>query len=276
MKLGRFDVDIISGGKYKLDGGAMFGVVPKPLWEKSNPADERNRIELETNCLLIHTDEKKILVDTGSGTKFSPKEKDIFSLEDRSVLIDSLKTKGIEPSDIDIVILSHLHFDHAGGATRKEGGKVVPTFPGAAYIIQKREWEDAMNNFGVMKYSYRKENLVPLQESGQVEFIDGNSNILPGLSVIVTGAHTRSHQIIKIDSENKKGVYFADLIPTASHLKLPYVMAYDLFPQETLMKKRDFLNQAVEEKWQIFFDHDPKAPTGKIHKESEDVFRIES
>ncbi len=276
MKLGRFEINIISGGKYKLDGGAMFGVIPKPLWEKLNPADEKNRIELETNCLLIDSGEKKILVDTGSGTKYSSKERDIFCLEDRSVLMDSLKSKGLGPSDIDIVILSHLHFDHAGGAAVNLGGKVVPAFPKAVYLIQKGEWDDAMDNFGVMKYSYRKENLLPLKESGQVEFIDGDYDVVPGLKAMVTGAHTRYHQIIKIDSEEDKGVYFADLIPTTSHLKLPYVMAYDLFPNETLMKKRDFLNQAAEEKWRIFFDHDPKMPTGKIYKESEDVFLIEN
>lgn len=276
MKLGKFEIHIISGGKYKLDGGAMFGVIPKPLWEKTNPADERNRIELETNCLLIDSGDKKILVDTGNGTKFSTKEKDIFGLDDRSVLVDSLKAKGIELSDIDIVILSHLHFDHAGGATSNEEGKVVPTFPKATYIIQKGEWKDAMSNFGVMKYSYRTDNLIPLQESGQVEFIEGNSEIVPGLQTLVTGAHTRHHQIIKIDSKEDKGVYFADLVPTTSHLKIPYLMAYDLFPHDVLMKKKDLLNQAVEEKWQIFFDHDPKAPTGKIIKEGEDVFKIES
>ena len=272
MKLGKFEFHIISGGKYKLDGGAMFGVIPKPLWEKTNPADERNRVELETNCLLIDSGEKKILVDTGNGTKFTQKEKDIFGLEDRSVLVESLKGKGFEPSEIDIVILSHLHFDHAGGATINEGDKVVPTFPKATYIIQKGEWDDAMSNFGVMKYSYRKDNLIPLQESGQIEFIEGDAEVVPGLSTVVTGAHTRNHQIIKIDSEDDKGVYFADLVPTTSHLKLPYLMAYDLFPHEVLMKKKDFLNQAAEEKWRIFFDHDPTAPTGKIFKEKEDVF----
>lgn len=276
MKLGRFEINIVSGGKYKLDGGAMFGVVPKPLWEKSNPADEKNRIELDTNCLLIDSGEKKILVDTGNGTKYSSKERDIFCIEERSVLMDSLKSKGIGPSDIDIVILSHLHFDHAGGAAIKEGDRVVPAFPKAVYLIQKGEWDDAISNYGVMKYSYREENFLPLKESGQVEFIDGDFEVVPGLTTVVTGAHTRHHQIVKIDSEDDKGAYFADLIPTTSHLKIPYVMAYDLFPNETLTKKRDFLNQAVEEKWRIFFDHDVKIPTGKIFKEREDVFVIES
>lgn len=275
MKFGRFKIEIISGGKYKLDGGAMFGIVPKPLWEKTNPADDRNRVELETNCLFIDSGDNKILVDTGSGTKFSSKERDIFDLEDRSVLLDSLNAKGIEPSDIDIVILSHLHFDHAGGATINEGGKAVPAFPKATYLIQKGEWEDAISNYGVMKYSYRTENLVPLQESGQVEFIEGDIEVVPGIKTIVTGAHTRNHQIIEIETAEDKGVYFADLIPTTSHLKLPYVMAYDLFPQQTIIKKRDLLNQAVEEKWRIFFDHDSKTPTGKIFKKSEDIFGIE-
>jgi len=275
MKIGKFEIQTVSGGKYKLDGGAMFGVIPKPLWEKTNPADERNRIELETNCLLIDSGDKKILVDTGNGTKFSQKEKDIFGLENRSVLEESLKEKGVGPLDIDIVILSHLHFDHAGGATKSEGGEEVPAFPRASYIIQKGEWDDAMNNFGVMKYSYRKENLVPLKESGQVDFIEGDSEIVPGLHTVVTGAHTRHHQIIKIDSKEDKGAYFADLVPTTSHLKLPYLMAYDLLPHEVLLKKKELLTQAAEEKWRIFFDHDPKTPTGKIFKEKEDVFVIQ-
>ena len=275
MKLGKFEIQTVSGGKYKLDGGAMFGVIPKPLWEKTNPADEKNRIDLETNCLLIDSGDKKILVDTGNGTKFSPKEKDIFGLENRPVLEESIKVKGLEPSDIDIVILSHLHFDHVGGATINEGGKAVPAFPKATYVIQKGEWEDAMNNFGIMKYSYRKENLIPLQESGQVEFIEGDFEVVPGLHTRVTGAHTRYHQIIQIDSKDDKGVYLADLVPTTSHLKLPYLMAYDLFPHEVLLKKKELLTQAAEEKWRIFFDHDPKAPTGKIFKEKEDVFGIE-
>ncbi len=275
MKLGKFEIEIVSGGKYKLDGGAMFGIIPKPLWEKSNPADERNRIELETNCLLIDSGDKKILIDTGNGTKFSSKEKDIFDLEDRSVLTESLKEKGLRPEDIDIVVLSHLHFDHAGGATINRDGKSVPTFPKAVYLAQKGEWEDAMSNYGIMKYSYRKENLVPLQESGQIEFIEGDYEVVPGLKTIVTGAHTKNHQIIKIDSGNDKGVYFADLVPTTSHLKIPYIMAYDLFPLEIIERKKELLMQAAEEKWRIFFDHDPHAPTGRIVKEKEDVFRIE-
>jgi glyoxylase-like metal-dependent hydrolase (beta-lactamase superfamily II) len=258
VKLGQFELSIVSDGKFWLDGGTMFGVVPKVMWDKLNPADDLNRIELGLNCLLIQTPDNKILVDTGIGEKLKERFKDIYRVERDFSLIEVLHRRGIEPEDIDKVINTHLHFDHCGGNTVKRGGKSVPTFPNAQYIIQRQEWYDATHPNERTKASYLKENFVPLEENAQLLLVEGEQEVSKGVKVIVTNGHTQGHQSVLIESDGSKAIYFGDLIPTTSHIKIPYVMGYDLYPLDVIKKKKDILQTALSEHWLLIFEHDPE------------------
>ncbi|MEW6684625.1 MAG: MBL fold metallo-hydrolase [Candidatus Edwardsbacteria bacterium] len=259
MKFRSMEIFLLSDGKFALDGGAMFGVVPKVIWERLSTPDEKNRIELGLNCLLIETKGKKILIDTGIGDKFSKKIAEIYGIDKKDTLISSLKKIGVSPNNIDIVINTHLHFDHCGGNTiRTEDGKIVPTFPKAKYFIQKKEWEDAISPNERTKASYLAENFLPLLEFKQLELIEGDIEIVPGIKTLVTGGHTEGHQSILIQDGEKTAIYFGDLIPTTSHLKIPFVMGYDLYPLVTMGKKKELLKKAKEEEWLLIFEHDLK------------------
>lgn len=260
FKLGEFELTIVSDGKFWLDGGAMFGVVPKVIWDKQNPADVFNRIELGLNCLLIKSPDDLILVDTGVGTKLKERFKDIYRVEREYGLIQALGKHGIKPENIDKVINTHLHFDHCGGNTIKKESEVVPTFPNAQYIIQKQEWHDATNPNERTKASYLGENFLPLQENEQILLVDGDTDIIAGIKVIHTNGHTRGHQSVMIESNGEKAMYFGDFIPTASHIRIPYTMGYDLYPIDLIEKKKDILKTALEEHWLLIFEHDPKNP----------------
>lgn len=268
MKFGKFEFSMVSDGTFWLDGGAMFGIVPKVLWNKTNPADELNRIELKLNCLLIQTPEKNVLVDTGIGEKLDDKFKGIYRVERDFGLITSLEKNGLKPEDIDFVINTHLHFDHCGGNTIKKDGKFVPTFSNAKYIIQKQEWHDATQSNERTKASYLKENFIPIEETGQLILVDGEHEIIPGIKVIATNGHTQGHQSVLLESEGKKALYLGDLIPTTSHVKIPYIMGYDLYPLDVMEKKEEVLRQAIEEKWLLIFEHDPKTPFAYLVEEN--------
>jgi len=269
MRLGGFDISLLSDGTFWLDGGAMFGVVPKAIWDKLNPADEENRIELGLNCLLIQTYDKNILLDTGLGDKFDEKFKERFKVNKAKELNISLKEVGLTPEDIDMVINTHLHFDHAGGNTRLEMGNPTPSFPRAKYVIQRGEWEDAINPNERTRASYLKDNLIPIQETGLLELIDGDTELLPGVRTIVTGGHTPNHQIVLLESEGKKALYLGDLVPTTSHIKTPYVMGYDLYPLDTMREKKEVLSRALDEHWLLIFEHDPKIGMGYLSQEGD-------
>ncbi len=274
MDFGKFNFTIISDGNFWLDGGAMFGVVPKVLWNKLNPADDQNRIRLALNCLVIDTRGKKVLIDTGVGEKLSEKFKGIYRIERELCLLDSLRKNGIEPEDIDFVINTHLHFDHCGGNTRIIENKLTTTFPRAKYIIQKREWYDATHPNERTKASYLVENFIPIEENGQLVLIDGDAEILPGIRVILTNGHTKGHQSVSIQSENRTAIYLGDLVPTTSHLKIPYIMGYDLFPLDIIKKKKEILGRALKERWLLIFEHDPKYPFGYLEeRDGKPVFK---
>ena len=251
---------MVPDGELWLDGGAMFGVVPKPLWSKKAPADEQNRIRLSMNPLLIFTD-PLILIDSGVSNKSDEKMKDIYRI-DGGGLLGSLEELGVRPEDIGLVINTHLHFDHAGGNTWRFEDGILPTFPNARYLVQKAEWEDAMNPNERTKASYLRENLEPIKD--RIEVLEGEKEVVPGVKVIPTGGHTRGHQVVRIESQGMVGVYLGDLIPTTGHISLPYIMAYDLFPLETLKKKKKLLAQAAENNWTLFFEHDPKITSGRV------------
>ncbi len=260
MKFGEFTLSLVSDGTFWLDGGAMFGIVPKVLWNKLNPADALNRIKLGLNCLLIQTPETKVLVDTGVGKKLDVKFKEIYKVERDTGLIESLGKLGVQPEDIDFVINTHLHFDHCGGNTIEQDGHYIPTFPHAKYMIQRQEWHDATNTNERTKASYVQRNFLPVEASGQLLLVDGDNEVLPGISVVVTNGHTRGHQSVIIESMGNKAIYFGDLIPTSSHVKIPYIMSYDLFPINVVEKKREILSQATKERWLLIFEHDPENP----------------
>ncbi|HEX7320089.1 MAG TPA: MBL fold metallo-hydrolase [bacterium] len=258
LRLGGFKLTPLSDGTFWLDGGAMFGVVPKALWNKLNPADELNRIELALNTLLIQTGNANVLVDTGIGAKVDAKFTEMYRFERAETLVDSLKRCGLDVNDIDYVINTHLHFDHCGGNTVAIDGRSVPTFPRAKYIIQKLEWEDALNPNERTRASYLKENFISLEEKGQLNLVEGGLEVTPGIKVMRTPGHTAGHQSVLIESVGKKAMYLGDLMPTTSHFKIPYVMGYDLYPLEIMETKKKIIDQAINEKWLFIFEHDPK------------------
>jgi len=268
LKFGTFDLSIIRECVFKLDGGAMFGVVPKTLWSKQTPSDEQNRVVLACNLLLIDTGTKKILVETGMGERWSDKERERYALRSLVNSDTVLDQVGLKADDIDFVILSHLHFDHAGGATMLRQGKVVPVFARAKYIVQKGEWDFAFVANARARASYRPDDFVPLQEEGQIVLVDGDHEVVPGVWVKVTGGHTSHHQVVYFESAGEQGVYFADIIPTKSHITPPWVMGYDHHPLISCDIKSEWLKRAAAENWLVVFDHEPGIPWGHVKIEA--------
>ncbi len=258
LTIGPYTVRFVSGGRFRLDGGAMFGVVPKVLWHRAAPADERNRIQMGMNCLLIEGDGKRVLVDAGSGTKNDPKFKEIYAIEDPEGLRTDLAAAGAAPEQIDIVAMTHLHFDHCGGGTvRDADGSVRPTFPNATYLVRRQEWDDAHHANERNRASYFSENYDPLEKAGQLKLHDKDLEILPGVLLRHLPGHTLGHQGVFFDIPGQRALYTVDLIPTAAHLPLPYIMGYDLYPMTTLETKRRILADATREGWLLLFEHDP-------------------
>ena len=263
MKLGDLEFHIISAGHVLLDGGAMFGVIPKPLWSKKTSPDDRNRIILSMNCLLIETGGKRILVETGAGDKMSPKLRDIYGL-DGPFLVEGLREYGVRPEDIDIVFNTHLHFDHCGGNTRMEKDKLLATFPNARYLVQRGEFEHAMNPNERDRASYFLENYAPLESCGSLSLLEGDSVIAPGVEVIRVPGHTANMQCVRLTGGGKTAFHFADLVPTTAHLPLPWIMGYDLYPMTTLENKRRWIPEVVREGHLALFTHDPRVPAAYL------------
>lgn len=265
MKIGNYEIHPIETGRFALDGGAMFGIVPKPLWSKANHPDERNRIELAARAMLIVGNGRKMIVDNGNGTKFTEKQVDIYGLDmSRYDLNKSLARYGLTTNDITDVILTHLHFDHAGGSTYRENGELKPTFPNAKYYVQKAHWEQANKPNEKDRGSFMPDDFLPLNADGLLEFIDGEGRLFPNIDMVVVNGHTTAQQLPKISDGKTTLLYCCDLFPTVSHIPLPYIMAYDIRPLTTLEEKRNILGQANEEGWLLFFEHDPKVVAGTV------------
>jgi len=258
------DVELLPllDGRFRLDGGAMFGVVPKPLWEKRTPADERNRIAMSIRPLLVRTGSRNVLIDAGIGDKMSDKEVEIYAVDRTDNLDRSLATAGLTVRDIDLVVATHLHFDHAGGFTSVIDGVLHPRFPRARYVIRRGEWEDALHPHERNRASYLAENYAPLEAAGLVDFIDDDGEVLPGIRVWRTGGHTRHHQAVFIEAAGRTAAFVADLIPTTAHVDPAWIMGYDLYPMETLAAKKRFIGEAVAGEYVIFFEHDPVVAAG--------------
>ncbi|HXB57096.1 MAG TPA: MBL fold metallo-hydrolase [Vicinamibacteria bacterium] len=273
LELGNIRVHILHDGAFALDGGALFGVVPRGLWEKTDPPDEKNRVTLGLNVALVETAGRRILVDTGMGDKWNEKERGLYGIERSSTLLGSLRALGLGPADIDIVINTHLHFDHAGGNTRLEEGRPVPTFPRARYLVQKGEWEDATRPHERSRASYREVDIAPLAEARQVDLLDGHAEVAPGVRVVRVGGHTAHHQMVIVEGGGNALYIPTDLLPTTSHLPLPFVMSYDLYPVATLEAKRELLKKAAESDAWLLFYHDRETPLGRVCREG-DRYRL--
>ena len=262
-KLGEFDITICTDGTYYLDGGAMFGVVPKPLWEKRAPADAQNRILLGCNTAIVRTGSETVLIETGIGNKLPPKLEEIYG--NKQWLPKSLAAAGIDPADVDIVINTHLHFDHCGwNTTRREDGSISPTFPNARYFAQRGEVEHGHKQLERDKVSYISENYDPLVASGQMTLIDGNAEICPGISVELFPGHTAQMQVVHIDSAGKHACYIGDLVPTSAHLDITWVMGYDLFPLTCIEQRKRLYERAIPEEWLLLFTHDHRVAMGQV------------
>ena len=270
MRFGDFELTPLLDGRFRLDGGAMFGVVPKPLWSRRAPADDRNRISLAMRPLLVQrAGAPPMIIDAGVGAKMDPKSVEIYGI-DRSIdLPSSLRDAGLTPGDVGTVLASHLHFDHAGGFTALDAaGRVVPAFPNARYLVNRGEWEDATHPHERNRASYLAPDFVPLADAGIVDFTADDVTIADGVRVRRSGGHTRFHQIVYLESAGRTAVFAADLMPTTAHVDVPWIMGYDLYPMETLEFKRAFVREAIEREYLIFFEHDPEIAAGYIREKN--------
>ncbi|PCH68804.1 MAG: MBL fold metallo-hydrolase [Bacteroidetes bacterium] len=247
---------VIDTGFFKLDGGAMFGVVPQPIWKKLNPPDDRNLCTWAMRCLLIEDGDRLILIDSGLGDKQSDKFFSYYEPHGDATLENSLKNAGFSTDDITDHLLTHLHFDHCGGSIKRDGENFVPAFKNAKYWCGKDHWEWAVNPNSREKASFLKENILPIQESGQLNFIEDEGEVLPGIHAMMVNGHTEKMIIPHISYKGKTIVYMADLLPSVGHIPIPYIMAYDVRPLETLKEKTSFLNNALENDYVLFFEHD--------------------
>ncbi len=275
MQLGQFQLTTVSGGRFQIDGGTMFGVVPKSLWSRVISSDDSNHIPQATNCLLVNTLDRKVLIDTGYGAKLPEKQRKIFRSERGDPLVVSLKAAGVLPEQIDMVILSHLHFDHAGGATRHDDQRgLVPTFPNAEYVVQRREWMIATAELPELQVAYPLENLLPLKRANQLRFIDGDVDIVTGIHSVVTGGHTVGHQVFIIESDGESAVYLADLCPTWRHLPTLWCMSYDVDVLQTRRKKPELLGHIADNGWLAVADHDPDHAAARLHRDKKRDFSV--
>jgi methylmalonyl-CoA epimerase len=267
LELGSLRLTSVHDGTLRLDGGAMFGVVPKPLWERKAPPDDRNRILLTMRPLVVEADWGRMIVDCGAGDKMDAKSADIYGLDRRRHLDHALADVGLSADSFDFALATHLHFDHFGGATKREAdGSLKPRFPRAMYFIRRAEWEDATHPHDRNRASYRPDDFLPLEKAAVVGFYDADQEIQAGVRVVRTGGHTGQHQIVFLESGGKTAVFTADLIPTAAHIQDPWIMGYDLFPMETLAFKKRFIREAIEREYLIFFEHDPSIAAGYIRE----------
>jgi glyoxylase-like metal-dependent hydrolase (beta-lactamase superfamily II) len=270
MKFGDLTLTLVNGGNFRLDGGAMHGVVPKTIWSKLVSCDADNRVEYATNCLLVEGGGRRVLVETGNGDKFPARERDLYCIDHDQSIEKNLRAIGVEPQSIDLVVMTHLHFDHSGGTTRRSAsGAVEPVFTRARHVIQRGEYHDATHPHERNRASYLKENFAPLEEAGLLQLVDGEDEIAPGVRVVPTPGHTAHHQSVMIDGgDGHKLLFLGDVVPTALHVRLPYIMAYDLDVVGTLESKRRVLARAADERWLLVFGHELETRAGYLGRDA--------
>lgn len=266
VKFGDYRVEILASESFGLDGGAMFGVVPRVLWSKVMPPDDQNRIRMTTRCVYIEAGDERIIVDTGMGDKWTDKLRRIYNVSETPTLARQLETRTvITPEDITIIVNTHLHFDHCGGNTRRdERGDIVPSFPNARYMVSRREYEHAQNPFERDRASYMSENWEAIAKSNQLELCDDDYEIVSGLTMETVTGHNQTMQCMRLERDGRTLFNFVDLAPTRFHVQPAWLMGYDLYPVETLANKKRLLNQAAREDWLCIFIHDPDAPLYRI------------
>jgi glyoxylase-like metal-dependent hydrolase (beta-lactamase superfamily II) len=278
MRLGSLTLHLVSDGTFRLDGGAMFGVVPKVLWERERAADEGNRIRMATNCVLVESGSDLVLVDSGIGDKNDEKFRRMFGMEEGAErLPESIRRAGFEPGDVTHVLLSHLHFDHCGWNTREAGGGLVPTFPKARYWLERGEVDHARHPNERDRASYDPRNWEPLFDAGVVELFDDEAAPAAGVKAVKAAGHNRDMCVVLFEGGpgEETAVFWADLVPTASHLPYPWIMGYDLYPVTTLENKKRWLPRAAEEGWLAIFEHDPQVPVARLAAERPGRYRAE-
>jgi glyoxylase-like metal-dependent hydrolase (beta-lactamase superfamily II) len=275
--LGGCSATLISGGSLRIDGGAMFGIIPKALWTRSTPADEQNRIQMACNCLLVEWQgetARRVIIETGRGAKSSAKEQKIYAIDPREWLVPSLQELGVDPDSITDVVVSHLHFDHAGGLTCERDGRLLPSFRKARVHVQRQEYEDARANLGITNASYPRENLDPIEEAGAWNLLEGEVEIVPGVRAIFSPGHTRGHQAVLVTGRDRSLVFGGDTMPTAAHLGPAYNMSYDLSPLENRASKYKLLQMLARRKSLLVIDHEPHTPAVTV-RASGDWFELE-
>ena len=269
FEIGALRLTTLHDGPFKLDGGAMFGVVPRVLWERKTTADDRHRVQLTMRPLLVEGAWGRMLIDCGAGDKMSARDRDIYGMDRSRALDAALQDVGLTTASIDLVLATHLHFDHFGGATAGQGATLRPRFPNARYLIRAAEWEDATHPHERNRASYLQDDFVPLRAASVVDFHTVDGEIRPGIRVQRTGGHTGQHQIVFVESGGRTAVFVADLIPTTAHLQDAWIMGYDLFPVDTLMFKKRFIREAIDREYLIVFEHDPKIAAGYIREDAQ-------
>jgi glyoxylase-like metal-dependent hydrolase (beta-lactamase superfamily II) len=271
MRSGNFEIFSIVENSFKIDGGAMYGVIPKVIWQRFNPPDSDNMVKLDINLLLIKSDGENILIDAGIGDALSERQKKMFGVEKSSVLEKKLSEHNLTPEAIHLVLLTHLHADHAGGVVKVENGQKIPRFPNARYVVQLKEWEEAMHPDERTSATYFTSNLRILEDEKLLELIDGQDEVAKGIKLIPTGGHTPGHQAVLIEDGDNKILWAGDIIPSTHHVRIPYVASVDLFPRETMEQKRKFLQMCLNDGWNLAFDHDLKVKIGKLEKAGEEI-----
>lgn len=265
MQIGHWQLDSLDGGEFWLDGGVVFGIVPRTLWSKLVTPDEHNRICIRSHCVLARDGQHNVLIDTGYGSKFSPLDKRFYSMVDGNPIVRSLAAAGVAPEQIDTVVLTHLHFDHVGGATLRDAQRrLVPTFPRARHFVGRQEWDDAISGRAELQTAYSRDNLIPLAEADLLQFLDGDAEILPGLCTKHTGGHTRGHLAITVESQTESALVISDLCPTSHHLHPMWNLSYDTFPLDTRRVKPRLLAVAAERATWVIWPHDVQVATARL------------
>jgi glyoxylase-like metal-dependent hydrolase (beta-lactamase superfamily II) len=272
VKLGGFTLASLDAGEFLYDGGAMFGAVPKIIWEGLVPCDDQNRIALSLSPLLIESDARKILVDVGFGERHTKRDLKVFGFDPARNVAGALARRGLSPDDIDTVVLTHLHCDHAAGATRRGATGLEPAFPNARYLVNALEWEDALSPDVRSAAAYRADDFVPLREAGRVDLVGDVHEVADGVSMIRTGGHTRGHAMVVVRADEGTAVYPADLIPIRHHARVPYIAGIDTFPLDMIEQKEKLLNEAVDGDWIVILDHDTEGNVGRIVRDDRGRF----
>jgi glyoxylase-like metal-dependent hydrolase (beta-lactamase superfamily II) len=272
VKLGKFELTSLDAGEFLYDGGAMFGAVPKVIWEGLVPCDDQNRITLSLSPLLIASDSRKILVDVGFGERHTKRDLKVFGYDPSRNVAGALARQGLSPDDIDTVVLTHLHCDHAAGSTREGAAGLEPAFPNARYFVNALEWEDALSPDPRSAAAYRPDDFAPLEKAGSVELVGDSHDVADGVSILRTGGHTRGHSMVLVKTDEGVAVYPADLIPGRHHARVPYIAGIDLFPLEMIDRKEELLTVAAEDDWIVILDHDPAGNVGRVVRDDRGRF----